>query len=174
MTISGWAVGIRSGIRYSLDLATGTAGWYPYTMPTRPYAAHAMIVLIALACAILPANLGAQRLAADTAARIDAVFARYDAKSPGCAVNVLRADTSIYAKGYGLADLRAPNFMSGAFQLGGLTITWNRLWIIVFAGLIFAALLAALRYTALGLQMRAVTQNRRMASAMAIQYGCSP
>src|SRR6202007_2964293 len=65
----------------------------------------------------------------------------------------------------------APNFMSGAFQLGGLTITWNRLWIIVFAGLIFAALLAALRYTALGLQMRAVTQNRRMASAMAINTG---
>jgi urea transport system permease protein len=68
-------------------------------------------------------------------------------------------------------EVGAPNFMSGAFQLGGLTITWNRLWIIVFAALIFAALLAALRYTALGLQMRAVTQNRRMASAMAINTG---
>ncbi len=68
-------------------------------------------------------------------------------------------------------EVGAPNFMSGAFQLGGLTITWNRLWIIVFAGLIFAALLAALRYTALGLQMRAVTQNRRMAAAMAINTG---
>jgi len=68
-------------------------------------------------------------------------------------------------------EVGAPNFMSGAFQLGGLTITWNRLWIIVFAGLIFAALLAALRYTSLGLQMRAVTQNRRMASAMAINTG---
>jgi urea transport system permease protein len=68
-------------------------------------------------------------------------------------------------------EVGAPNFMSGAFQLGGLTITWNRLWIIVFAGLIFAVLLAALRYTALGLQMRAVTQNRRMASAMAINTG---
>jgi len=68
-------------------------------------------------------------------------------------------------------EVGAPNFMSSAFQLGGLTITWNRLWIIVFAGLIFAVLLAALRYTALGLQMRAVTQNRRMASAMAINTG---
>ena len=65
-------------------------------------------------------------------------------------------------------EVGAPNFMSGAFELGGLTITWNRLWIIVFAGLIFAALLAALRFTTLGLQMRAVTQNRRMASSMAI------
>jgi urea transport system permease protein len=68
-------------------------------------------------------------------------------------------------------EVGAPSFLSGAFQIGGLTITWNRLWIIVFAGLIFVALLAALRYTALGLQMRAVTQNRRMASAMAIHTG---
>ena len=35
-------------------------------------------------------------------------------------------------------EVGAPNFMSGAFELGGLTITWNRLWIIVFAGIIFA------------------------------------
>ena len=68
-------------------------------------------------------------------------------------------------------EVGAPHFMSGAFQLGGLTITWNRLWIIVFAGLIFAALLAVLRFTELGLHMRAVTQNRRMASAMAINTG---
>jgi len=68
-------------------------------------------------------------------------------------------------------EVGAPHFMSGAFQLGGLTVTWNRLWIIVFAGLIFAALLAVLRFTELGLQMRAVTQNRRMASSMAIHTG---
>jgi urea transport system permease protein len=68
-------------------------------------------------------------------------------------------------------EVGAPHFMSGAFQLGGLTITWNRLWIIVFAGLVLAALLAVLRFTTLGLQMRAVTQNRRMASSMAINTG---
>jgi urea transport system permease protein len=68
-------------------------------------------------------------------------------------------------------EVGAPNFMSGAFELGGLTITWNRLWIIVFAGIIFVGLLAALRFTTLGLQMRAVTQNRRMAASMAINTG---
>ncbi len=68
-------------------------------------------------------------------------------------------------------EVGAPHFMSGAFELGGLTITWNRLWIIVFAGIIFALLLAALRFTTLGLHMRAVTQNRRMSSAMAIATG---
>ena len=68
-------------------------------------------------------------------------------------------------------EVGAPSFMSGAFEVGGLTITWSRLWIIVFAGLIFVALLAALRFTTLGLHMRAVTQNRRMASSMAIHTG---
>ena len=68
-------------------------------------------------------------------------------------------------------EVGAPHFMSGAFQLGGLTITWNRMWIIVFAALILIALLAVLRFTTLGLQMRAVTQNRRMASSMAINTG---
>ena len=65
-------------------------------------------------------------------------------------------------------EVGAPSFMSGAFKIGELVITWNRLWIIVFAGLIFAGLQAALKYTAFGLHMRAVTQNRRMASSMGI------
>jgi urea transport system permease protein len=59
--------------------------------------------------------------------------------------------------------------MSGAFELGGLSITWNRFWIVLFAIAVFLALLAVLNRTPLGLQMRAVTQNRRMASAMGIR-----
>src|SRR5919197_1840017 len=66
-------------------------------------------------------------------------------------------------------EVGAPSFMSGAFTIGGLSITWNRLCIIIFAVAIFAALLVILRYTTLGLQMRAVTQNRRMAGAMGIR-----
>ena len=59
--------------------------------------------------------------------------------------------------------------MSGAFELGQLTITWNRLWILVFALAVFALLLVILKRTPMGLQMRAVTQNRRMAEAMGIR-----
>ena len=62
----------------------------------------------------------------------------------------------------------SPPFLSGAFHLGGLEITQNRLWIIVLSGVVFAMLLFVLRATSFGLQMRAVTQNRRMASAMGI------
>ena len=66
-------------------------------------------------------------------------------------------------------EVGAPNFMSGAFEIGHLTITYNRLWIIVFSLLVMAALMMLLKHTALGLQMRAVTQNRRMAGAMGIR-----
>ncbi len=66
-------------------------------------------------------------------------------------------------------DVGTPDWMSGASQLGGLTITFNRLYIIVFAALVMAALMAALRFTSLGLSMRAVTQNRQMAAAMGIR-----
>ena len=54
-----------------------------------------------------------------------------------------------------------PSWMSGAFDLGQITITYNRLWILCFTLAVFAILLAMLRYTALGLEMRAVTQNRQ-------------
>ena len=66
-------------------------------------------------------------------------------------------------------EVGTPEWMSGATQWGGLTITWNRLTIIVFAVIVIAALMAVMRGTSLGLRMRAVTQNRRMAAAMGIR-----
>ena len=66
-------------------------------------------------------------------------------------------------------DVDTPFWMSGATEVGGLTLTWNRMYIILFAVIVLAALMAALRYTPLGLRMRAVTQNRRMAAAMGIR-----
>jgi len=62
-----------------------------------------------------------------------------------------------------------PSWMSGAFELGGLTLTYNRMWIIVFSIVVLATLMLVLRRTAFGLQMRAVTQNRRMAASMGIR-----
>jgi urea transport system permease protein len=66
-------------------------------------------------------------------------------------------------------DVSNPSWMSGAFELGQITITYNRLWIIVFTLLVFVGLLGLLRYTRLGLEMRAVTQNRAMAASMGIK-----
>lgn len=65
-----------------------------------------------------------------------------------------------------------PSWMSGSLDLvGGLTLTYNRIWIIVFSLAVFALLLALIRATAFGLRMRAVTQNRRMAASMGIRTG---
>jgi len=62
-----------------------------------------------------------------------------------------------------------PGWMSGALDIGGMSLTYSRLWIVVFALVVFGILLAVLNRTPLGLQMRAVTQNRRMASSMGIR-----
>jgi urea transport system permease protein len=62
-----------------------------------------------------------------------------------------------------------PSWMSGAFELGQLSITWNRLWILCFALAVFFVLLFVMKKTPWGLQMRAVTANRRMASSMGIR-----
>ncbi|WP_187971856.1 urea ABC transporter permease subunit UrtB [Aquibium microcysteis] len=62
-----------------------------------------------------------------------------------------------------------PSWMSGGFQIGQLALTWNRLWIVVFALAVFGLLLYVFKRTAWGLQMRAVTANRRMASSMGIR-----
>ena len=66
-------------------------------------------------------------------------------------------------------EVGTPDYMAGAFEIGHLTITYNRLWIIVFSLVVLFALMAVLKKTSLGLQMRAVTQNRRMAGAMGIR-----
>jgi urea transport system permease protein len=68
-------------------------------------------------------------------------------------------------------DVGNPSWMSGSFDLGHITITYSRLWIVVFTLLVFVLLLALLRYTRLGLEMRAVTQNRSMAASMGIRTG---
>jgi urea transport system permease protein len=66
-----------------------------------------------------------------------------------------------------------PSWMSGATSSGGITITYNRLWIIVLRDLGVRALLAHAALHPLGLRMRAVTQNRRMAAAMGIRTAAS-
>ncbi|GBQ23641.1 urea short-chain amide or branched-chain amino acid transporter permease [Acetobacter estunensis NRIC 0472] len=65
--------------------------------------------------------------------------------------------------------VETPLWLSGSFALGGMDITLNRLAIFIFAGLVLGGLMLVLRRTPLGLQMRAVTQNRRMAALMGIR-----
>ncbi|MGR5389701.1 urea ABC transporter permease subunit UrtB [Vibrio crassostreae] len=67
-------------------------------------------------------------------------------------------------------SVSTPEWMSGALQLNPmLSLTYNRLYIILFCGLVFMGLLMVLKKTSLGLQVRAVSQNRGMARAMGIR-----
>jgi urea transport system permease protein len=69
-------------------------------------------------------------------------------------------------------DVSNPAWMSGSIEItGGLVLTNNRIWIIVFSLLVLGLLVLLLKKTAFGLQMRAVTQNRQMASSMGIRTG---
>ncbi len=63
-----------------------------------------------------------------------------------------------------------PDWMSGSLRLNGaLAITYNRLYIVIFTLIVFALILLVLRRTRIGLDIRAVSQNRAMAKAMGIR-----
>ena len=65
--------------------------------------------------------------------------------------------------------VQSPEWMSGAWEvMPGLSITWNRVYIFIFCLLCFFTLLAVMKRTRLGLEVRAVSQNRHMARAMGI------
>ena len=63
-----------------------------------------------------------------------------------------------------------PAWMSGSLRLNdALELTYNRLYIVVFALIVFGVVLLVLKRTRVGLDIRAVAQNRAMAKAMGIR-----
>jgi urea transport system permease protein len=63
-----------------------------------------------------------------------------------------------------------PDWMSGSFEINGiLSLTWNRLYIIAFCLIVFLVLITVLKKTSLGLQVRAVSQDRNMARVMGVR-----
>jgi len=63
-----------------------------------------------------------------------------------------------------------PDWMSGSLQLNdALAITYNRLYIVIFTLMVFAIILVVIKRTRIGLDIRAVSQNRAMAKAMGIR-----
>jgi urea transport system permease protein len=63
-----------------------------------------------------------------------------------------------------------PDWMSGSLVINdALSLTLNRLYVLAFALIVFAGLMLIMRKTRLGLEVRAVTQNRAMARSMGIR-----
>ena len=66
--------------------------------------------------------------------------------------------------------VETPQWMAGSLQINDvLAITYSRLYIILFTLAVFMLLLAVLKRTRLGLEVRAVSLNRNMARAMGIR-----
>ena len=67
-------------------------------------------------------------------------------------------------------SVSTPSWMSGSWQINPVfALTYNRLYIVIFSLIVFVALLFILKKTVLGLQVRAVSQNRDMAKAMGVR-----
>ncbi len=67
-------------------------------------------------------------------------------------------------------SVETPAWMSGTLQFNdALAITYNRLYIVLFTVIVFFVLLGVLKRTRLGLDIRAVSQNRVMAQAMGVR-----
>ncbi|WP_234268560.1 urea ABC transporter permease subunit UrtB [Billgrantia ethanolica] len=63
-----------------------------------------------------------------------------------------------------------PEWMSGSIAVNdALSLTLNRMYVLGFALVVFAVLMLIMRRTRLGLEVRAVTQNRAMARSMGIR-----
>lgn len=69
-------------------------------------------------------------------------------------------------------QVTAPEWMSGSWQINPVfSLTYNRLYIIIFSLIVFFSLMLLLKKSSLGLHVRAVAQNRDMARALSIKSG---
>jgi urea transport system permease protein len=67
-------------------------------------------------------------------------------------------------------QVQAPDWMTGSWVINPVfSLTYNRLYIIIFSLMVFFTLLMILKKSSLGLHVRAVSQDREMARALSIK-----
>ncbi|MFA5903507.1 MAG: urea ABC transporter permease subunit UrtB [Desulfobacula sp.] len=68
--------------------------------------------------------------------------------------------------------VKMPDWMSGSLYINPvLSLTMNRIFVLIFCLLVFFVLYLTIKKTTLGLQVRAISQNRPMARAMGVKAG---
>jgi CubicO group peptidase (beta-lactamase class C family) len=80
--------------------------------------------------------LHAQSVPDSTKIKIDKLFAKWDTKdSPGCAIGIVRNDSLIYAKGYGMANLEygIPNSPSTIYHIASVSKQFTAYCIVLLA-----------------------------------------
>ncbi|MDR0819224.1 MAG: urea ABC transporter permease subunit UrtB [Oscillospiraceae bacterium] len=65
-------------------------------------------------------------------------------------------------------NVNAPSFLTGGLSVGGVTFSYNRIFIILLVAVTMAAMWFVIYRTNFGSQMRAVMQNRPMAQCLGI------
>jgi urea transport system permease protein len=66
--------------------------------------------------------------------------------------------------------VETPEWLAGSLQINdAFSLTYNRIYVVLFTIIVFAVLQFILKRTTLGLNVRAVSQNRAMAKAMGIR-----
>ena len=73
---------------------------------------------------LIAISISAQSLPASITKKIDSLFIQWNnTNSPGCAIGIVRNDSLIYAKGYGMANLEyaIPNTPETIFHMGSVS-----------------------------------------------------
>jgi branched-chain amino acid transport system permease protein len=85
-------------------------------------------------------------------------------------IGVVFVSIAVTAYLYGTSQqpVSLPNYLRGSVRVAGLTLGVYRIFLIVFALVVTAALIGALEYTRFGAQIRAAVDNQRMARGLGI------
>jgi CubicO group peptidase (beta-lactamase class C family) len=93
--------------------------------------------LFLIACLAVCVQLAkGQSLPADMATKVDSIFSRWNnSMGPGCSIGIVRNDSLIYAKGYGLANLEytIPNTPATIFHMASVSKQFTAWAIIMLA-----------------------------------------
>lgn len=94
-------------------------------------------VIILLFCSLIPiTNICAQVLPDSITKKVDALFKRWDTpNSPGCVIGIVRNDSLIYAKGYGLANVEygVPNTPETIYHMASVSKQFTAYAIVLLA-----------------------------------------
>ena len=174
LVLAGIGLAITFGVMGVINMAHGelimlgayTTFVIQQILPSQP----GMALLISLPCAFMVSGLvgiGIQRgvIRFLTGRPLETLLATF-----GISLILQQAVRSIFSPLN--RSVVTPEWMAGSWEINAaLSLTLNRLYVIGFCLVVFFVLLTLLKRSSLGLQVRAVSQNRQMAQAMGVRSG---
>lgn len=98
---------------------------------------HKKKLVILLLCSLIPAlRVNAQALPDSITKKVDGLFAKWNTpNTPGCVIGIVRNDSLIYAKGYGLANMEygVPNTPETIYHMASISKQFTAYAIVLLA-----------------------------------------